>query len=544
MMNVRINILQFLLFSSFSPFLLSCDLIAPSDRFFNENAQPPKVEPLDISEIKPGQHLAGKVLFNVNLESVNSPIARVDLFVDSTLVFSAFNPPYTLELDTEVWSEGEHLIAVGVIETRPNIGLLAVVDFPSLIFSANVVFDQTPPTAVTLQSVIWENGHPRLSWTKNNNLNFYAYIISKDANFGPFPPPLDGAGIDTIYDSSTTTYLDTSTSQFYEISSDYQVNVSNRAEVAPSNIINIRFGETIAVNGDQIARPIISPIREEVYFLESYPSNTLKAVSTVSNTVVRSRQFNFPFPKTFALSKDGSKLFIVSFNSDSLSVIDPTTFNIIMTASSSVRGASSMVIGRPNRLYMTTIIQTGGWVKIIDTNTGAEIGEILIDATDGILTISPDNNTLYVARETSVYKVDVSTDNAQVISQQTASHNVRSLQLSSDGTKIYLGHVFGPPSNFVDIWDSETLTSIGRVTAPEQLFDFFVTSTHIYLSESRDLPEGRYFLPGRVVQYNIESLNPQKFWEFVIVPRMIVTAGNSQFLYARGVEPWVVVPLN
>ncbi len=203
-----------------------------------------------------------------------------------------------------------------------------------------------------------------------------------------------------------------------------------------------------------------------------------------------------------------------------------------------------MVIGRPNRLYMTTIIQTGGWVKIIDTNTGAEIGEILIDATDGILTISPDNNTLYVARETSVYKVDVSTDNAQVISQQTASHNVRSLQLSSDGTKIYLGHVFGPPSNFVDIWDSETLTSIGRVTAPEQLFDFFVTSTHIYLSESRDLPEGRYFLPGRVVQYNIESLNPQKFWEFVIVPRMIVTAGNSQFLYARGVEPWVVVPLN
>ena len=538
-MRVRINILNFLLFSFFCSFLLSCDLIVPSDRFYNENAQPPKVESLDISEIKPGQHLAGNVMFNVNLESVNSPIDVVHLIVDTTIVFSNYNPPYTLILDTQAWSEGEHLISVGVVETVPNIGLVGLTGYPSLIFTCNVVFDQTPPNAVMLQSVIWENGHPRLSWTQNNDLNFYAYFIMKDGNFGTFPPPFVGAGIDTIYDISTTTYLDTKASPIYGLSLNYKINVTNSVEAASSNAINIRFGDTIAVNDHQIVRPIISPIREEVYFLESQTYDTLKAVSTVSNTIVRSREFNSPSPKTIALSKDGLKLFIASNNSNSLSVIDAATFNTIVTLNSTLMGASSMVTGRPNRLYTTTY---GGNIKIINANTGVEIGEILIDAPNGVLTISPDNNTLYVAKGTSVYKVDVSTDNAQVISQQTASHNVKLIQLSLDGTKIYLGHVWESPSNFVDIWDSETLTSVGRVTAPEQLFDFFVTSSHIYLSESRDLPEGQYFLPGRVVQYNIESLTPQNFWDFVIVPRKIVT--TSQSLYAQGKDHWLVVPLN
>jgi len=521
--------------------ILSCDLNEPTDRFLDSSVQEPRVESLDSMGIRPGQHIAGMVVLDANVSSLSSPVTSVNLILDDSLIQRSFNPPYTLQLDTRLRTQGEHQLTIAVTETDPRIGLLGITGFPTLLFSGSVVFDQTPPTAVALQSVVWENGYARLSWTRNNDLNFYAYIVSQESNWRP------SGESGNILDPSRTTYIDSTAPQLYGINLTYRTKVFNRDITASSNAVGIRFGDTLSSsvisNSIPGQRPIMNPALNEMYLLPAAPNGIIRAVSVLNHNLLRTR--SIVFAANFALSGDGSTIYVVSYNSSALTVLEAATFNLVRTSTLSfpVSLAGSIVSGRPNRLYMTSGSFAGGRVKVVDANTGSLVTETSEQAPDGLLAISPDNNTLYVASGTSVYRVDVTTDSVRVVAQRTALYSVQSLQLSPDGSRLYLGHVYAAPSNYVDVWSSDTLGPITRITAGEQLFDFYVTSSSVYLSESRSSLGGTYFLPGRVVQYSAGSLTPQAFWDFVQVPRIIVTSSSQQFLYAFGSPP-LIVPVN
>ena len=486
--------------------LPSCDLNDPTNRFLDSSAQEPRVVLLDSVGIRSGQHLAGTVMLEVPPISLNSPITSVSLIVDDSLQQRAFSPPYTFQLDTRLQNQGEHLLSIAVTETNPQIGLLGATGFPSFIFSANVVFDQAPPSPVTLQSVVWENGHPRLSWTRNNDLNFYAYALTEESNWS------GENQIATITDQSTTTYVDTTIPMFYGIKSTYHTDVSNRNSIVPSNGVDIRFGDTLPAAASPGPRPIMNAAGTELYTLSPYPNDIITAMSTTDRTILRTRPMS-SF-SCFALSRDGSQIYVVSFSSNTFTILNAATFGVVRTSTLpfNVGTTGSIVAGRPNRVYMTSGSFATGNVKVIDANTGVVVREITTQAPDGLLAISPDNNNLYIASGTSVYNVDVTTDSVRIITQRTASSPVRSMQLGSDGTRLYLGHVYAAPSNYVDVWTADSLASITQITVPDQLWDFFVTSSSVYLSES--ITGGRYFLSGRVVQYDVASLTPQTFWDF------------------------------
>jgi WD40 repeat protein len=528
------GIIRFFLFSCLPWLHFACDLTEP-ERFYNDKVRPPQIKVLDIArEITPGRHLAGFVRFEVNLDSLKRPIERVVLLVDSTEVFSAYQPPYILQFETTLWGEGVHLILVGVVERNPDLGLLNLARFPSIIFAAPVYFDQSPSTPTVLNSVIWENGHPRLAWQRNNDLNFYAYIIHRDGNWGR------SEGI-FIYDRATTTYLDTSISPIYGIGLNYNVAITNRVIEAPSNIVNIGFGQTLPVafagaTSAFVRRPIYSPVRDELYFLQLSYSDSIIAVSTTNNQILRSRQI--PFPANFALSADGARLFVVSYNTGLLSILDATTFDLLKSINMSLafggRGPA-MVAGRSGRLY----IAGSGLVKILNTDTNATVGEIALESGDGLLAISPDKNMLYVGNPDYggyVYKLDITTDQPRIMAQDTASFWIRAMQLSPDGRRLYILPDFPAPQSLIEIWDAATLRRIGELSVrferPEdRIFDFFVAFSHVYVAFSRTIPEGLYFLPGRIEQFEASSLSTRQFWDFVQVPITMVTSREERNLY-------------
>jgi len=538
-------VLGFLPVLAIGLFNVSCDLTEPP-RFFNQEAKPPQVYPLDIAnEIKPGQHLAGFFSFTVNLDSIRRPIELVILIVDSMRVSGTYGPPYMLTLNTYDWNEGPHLVAVGVVERAPNLGLLNLLGFPSVIFAAEVVFDQTPSTPVVLNPITWENGSPRLTWQQNNDANFYGYIIQRDGNYGAYPQfPL-------IYDRTTTTYLDTSITQTYGIDLNYRVDVYNRAMQAFGNSVNLQFGESLPASpfsgSSDGPRPLINPALDEMFIMSYSPFDTLKAVSTITHRIIRER--SIPWFANFSISKDGARLFVVSYNPNTLHVLDAGTFDSFWTTNLNfnVVLGNAIVAGRSDRVYIADLFDANG-VKIINAHTGAQVGQIPFAVQDALLTISPDNNTLYVTSKSApatVYRIDITTDAPQILTSRTVDDGVLSMQINSDGGRLYVLPELFRPENVVEVWDAATLSTIGRLSVPfpqtdDRVFDVFVSASRVFVSFSRNVREGRYFLPGRVMQFDEPSMNALTSWDFVRVPRLIVASQDERYLYAFANKPCLV----
>lgn len=418
--------------------------------------------------------------------------------------------------------------------------------------SAVVHVAYAAPTPVTLQPVIWEGGLPRLTWTQADPASFCYYRIVRDGNHGGIPT---GAS-DTIADRATTTYLDAGVLALQGLSLDYQVLVHNGPQVAASQPVHTEFGLSIPLvpYGDHVYRPRVSPTRDELYVQGGIPnstglSDTLKALSTVSNTVLRER---FIGASPFVVSTDGASLYVIShfpeFQTDSLFTLDAATFSQVAAVRLPFAkpATGSIVAGRAGRIYVGhTDFQSGeSSVKVVDVATGNEMGAAIVSADPGMLAVSPDNNTLYAVNYNKVWKIDVTTDNVSVVDSLLTAYQVHAMQLSPDGARLYLGHSFPTPS-FVEIWDAATLTFSRQLSAP-QLFDFFVTATDIFVSQSSGgRPGDRYFLSGDVIRYDATSLAVVQSWGFVKVAAWIVVARDRTRFYTDG--PGVktlVVPVN
>ncbi len=538
------NHLVLCLFTLCLGFIPSCDLTEPKETFYNHNAKPPDLLALDIQQIRPGQHLAGNVSFTFDPTTHPQSIRSVVLVVDTTVARIVYGPPYEFEFDTRLWSDGEHQVSIAVVTNDSQIGLLNLLGAPSTIYSASVVFDQRPPTAVILDSVVWDSPSlsPRLFWRQNNDSNFYAYSLTRESNASS-----GGYPVEIAFDRTTTSYLDTSVHPITGIKVIYRIEVSNRAASIASNPDTIHFGTTIPAspgsNVGYIVQPIRSPVNDELYVLEA---GAIKAVSTLNNTVIRSRTFG-TYPLNFALSKDGSKLYVVSTYSPQFTILNAADFSVAMARDWSFK-ASSIVCGRADRLYITTSFPFSGPVKIVNANTGIEIGELGINAPNGLLAVSSDNNSIYLAdtrpelfASATIYKIDITTDSAHVLHQRAASDVVRVLQLSSDDQRLYVVHDNDyptPPNYFVDIWDPGSLTNLSRINTANWVYDVVATPSSIYVSIAKD--GGIYYRPGRVAKYDQSSLTELASWDFLQVPQVIQVSRDNHYLYAFGFESWVI----
>jgi hypothetical protein len=534
----------------------SCDLVKPNDRLYNDAAQPPDVGRLDPALIRPGQHLAGIVTLEIDaadLPTLSSPVAALGLFVDSVVVSETASAPYVLSVDTRTWPEGPHTLAIAARETKPDIGLAGIAGYPSVVRLVDVVFDQSLPTPVTLTSVTWDGGVPQLTWTASSDSNFYAYCISREGNYGGnlLPPEYAPPG-PKVFDRDSTSYRDASISgTVIGVRLDYRVHVSNRTVAAASNVVRLLLGDAVvgltpdlSSSAGMIPPLVPSPTLDEFYVLFR---DTLRAYSSVSQTELRRTSLRAP---GIDVTSDGASIYATSyepaFQQNILLIYSAST--LALTTSRNMAGTAgtvgyALVAGRPDRAYLATYSE----LVAIDVSDGGTVGALQLPLSNNTrFVISPDANTLYAATTDSLYRIDVSTDAIAIVDRRGVTPSIADLQLSPDGARLYLGHVYGAPSNFVEILDAASFSPVGQLAAPsdQQLFGFWVTASHLYLSQSRSDPNGIYFLPGRVVQYDRLSLAQVRSWDFVQVPRWVSTSRDEQWFYAEGFETWVVAALS
>lgn len=517
----------------------SCEEPEP---YFNKEANPPEVKPLILDDLIEGQHVTGTLIIEFIPETPISQIDMVSLSIDDQVQYGYGYPgPFVFQIDTKVWPEGEHTIMIGVHEKNQDLGLLNLAFIPSKMYTVTVYFDHQPPTPVVLQSVVWNNelNTPQLTWLKNNDLNFYAYIVQWEINGNYHDSGL-------IFDREVTTYANPEVNNgAIGFTGKFKVYTYNRDQSVMSNDITFTYPEIFPFSSDPATnakRPIESIDGDELYTLNN---DGVKAFSLTSNTLLRSHDMLYKQPTGFALSKDGTKLYVIAGISPVITVLDASTFEVLKTADPvgfSGYFTNDVICGRPDRLYISTGLTPG--LKIMDASTLELVGEFPVR---GIMDISSDNNTLFVANtdinHAWVYSIDVTTDTPAKLQQQSASDVVRDIQLSADDQTLFVIHDYDyrfdnqtSGNKFVDYWNASTLISYNKLDIPYQPFSMWLDEGAIYIPYgNRNL---NYREPGGILKYSLSSGSLLKEWKFVEAPyACMIGQGN---LYAFGLKTWIV----
>jgi hypothetical protein len=520
-------------------FLFACEEPEP---YFNSVAKPPEIKPLTLEGLTEGQHITGTFLIEFIPEIPLSEIEMVSLWVDDVMQYGYNYPgPFEFQLDTKQWPQGEHTISIGLNEKNPpDIGLLNLAFVPSKMYSITVYFDHQPPTPVVLQSVVWnhELNTPQVNWQKNVDPNFYAYIVQWTMN-GYY----HDSGL--IFDRDVTTYTNPEMNNgVIGFTSTFRVWTYNRDQSVVSNEIDFTFPEILPYASDPATgakQPIKSKDGNELYTLDN---SGVKAFSLSNNTLVRNFSMEYKNPKGFALSKDGTKLYVVAAYSPMITILEASTFEVIKTADpDGFAGytAFDIVCGRPDRLYISTYLPNG--LKIFDAATLEQVGEYY---TRGKLAISSDNNTLFVANSdlnpATIYSVDITTDSPVELHHQEASDVVRDIKLSADDQTLFVIHDTDypePGNQFIDYWNASSLASYKKLGLPNQPFSLWLDEETISIAYgNRHL---NYFEPGGILQYHITSGVLLNEWKFMQAPYTCLIGHDH--LYAFGLKTWIV-PIN
>lgn len=534
--------------------MTSCSIVDPVDPVVNNNAQPPTFQALNLSEISSGQYIAGTVYINMDIDSSTGPVSWAALLVDDSAVGIDYYEPYQFQLKTADFPDGEYFISIALKQEAHNLGLLGLIpEVPSIICSLSVFFDQTPPTPVTLDSVVWDNGSPRLYWQASNDNNFYAYMISRNGNFGPGQPM---GPENSVFERNTTTFLDTDIPMLYGIDIEYEVYTTNRVESATSNAVNIRYGDTLAMIFENITNywmePMLNPTHDILYAIKDSSINAVaKGFSTTDNMLIAEGKIGSR-TEGLVLSKDGTRLFVQ--NGNKIFIFDASTLTVTDTLDLPSWGYSNsrLATGRDDRLYISASSIGGfdsGSVRILNAYTGALEGETVLDAQYGWLLTSSDNNTLYVAHDGyalynpgRIFRLDISTDTAIVeVRQELTDDYIKAWQLSPDDNLLYILY----DRDFIDVRDATTLAAVDQIQSPSSnpgdgISNFYLTESFLYLSAATSIPGERYFKSGYVHKYDRSNLSELGKWGFVMVPSYLAAASNDEFIYAFSLQPFLI----
>lgn len=530
---VRIALLFTLFFSCEEP-----------EPYFNKKANPPEVKPLILDDLTEGQHVTGTLIIEFIPEIPITQIDMVSLSIDDQVQYGYGYPgPFVFQIDTKLLSEGEHTIVIGVHEKGQDLGLLNLANIPATMYTVTVYIDHQSPTPVVLQSVEWNNelNTPQLTWTKNNDLNFYAYIIHKEEF-------LSGIFVDTVYDQDVTTYLDFSHGEAIGISCTYRVIVWNRDQQEESNALPFSYPAIFPLTVDDnlgVYPPIESADGTELFTLTS---EGVKAVSLTTNAVQRTYPMPFKYPKGFALSKDGARMFVLSSYSPEITVLNASTFEVLNTADIDGFDGKNIICGRPDRLYITTSSPFSGPLIILNADNLQIVGELAIEAPNGLLDISTDNAILYVAdmnltqyQSAKIYSIDISTDTPSIIYQKSASDEVRDIELSADDETLFVIHDYDYPADmnlFVDCWEAATLTSYRKLSVPDQAFTVSVNAQTLCVAYGKRYLN--HWDQGGVLRYDISSGALLEEWKLKQAPYECLVHSGNQNLYVFGFNSWVI----
>jgi hypothetical protein len=410
------------------------------------------------------------------------------------------------------------------------------------------------PTAVVLVSVEFDaqSQSPLISWTKNMDADFYAYIITRHIVDPNHPWNGEEQEVTRIYDPAVTSTYDPNNPGTIGFNFVYNVNVSNNKFQVPSNYVSLNYPPAIEL-ADQVginiaSRPLASHQRNELYFLDngSYWGHTgsLIAFSTVSNTRVRSFDFHLPLSVAgFSLSMDESR--ISCLLDDSLFIINAADFSLVKSMHLNFM-ASTVAFGRAGRLYVRCIAPAAEkGFKMLNEETGAVVGSlnksfnmIVTDAGNTVYGIGPtlDANGFPTGTNT-LWRIDVTTDVPVIMEAREMGVISYGLGLSADEQKLFVAY------NSSQVNGNETLEELNPVTlayvassAQPWLREFIVTDDYVFTISEETTATYAF-----IKQIGIADHVLMNTWQLrATAPEQIHFSKPGNCLYIFGARSWVI----
>ncbi len=153
-----------------------CDFEEP-ERYVNTDVHPPVMGTLAFHEFREGHHIAGRVRLNVSAAEGTEWAHHAVLLVDGRRVGEDSGRPLEVDLYTERFEEGAHEITVLLSASPdgidPESGLLNLGELGggTQLWQTTLVFDQSPPSPVPVDSVVWVEGRGHVFWHRPPGVN-------------------------------------------------------------------------------------------------------------------------------------------------------------------------------------------------------------------------------------------------------------------------------------------------------------------------------------------------------------------------------------
>lgn len=407
--------------------IISCEFPGEPERIINKKVVTPEAENILFwNDLTNGQHVAGSLDFRI--DSTNQISSRTYFYSVGKKYFSAINKTnYTFTIHTNHYPDGKYTIYCGYIDGSEDLGLLNLINFPAKYDSVELYFDQTAPSLTSLSVTNYPGVKMNLKWTKNNDANFYAYILRRedDLTNGNY------IYIDTIKDRNQTSFDDYTIPMSSEINAHYEVLTSNRVEETVSNRASIKTNNRVI---DFYSNLDIAFVNRELNEIYSYSTTGISTFSTISNSLTKQKIIY----NSGALCFDDivDKLFVA--RDSGIVVLNPLDFSISDIFYRNIYMAQTHMLftDARNRLYYDDDYGYGKLI-VIDANTGNYLTQYTMSS-QLIWTLSNDRKNMYAYDWGKLLKYDLEPDSLTLQKSANLPFYVDELKMNEDDHSLYL----------------------------------------------------------------------------------------------------------
>ena len=455
--------------------LFGCDAWQPPERFINEAARPPRVETIDLGGLRPGQHVAGPLQFQLRLDTLQAPVREVVVYLDDNYIEHRAEPPYAFRIETGDFDEGEHVLAVAVYTEGFNrMGLLGLSGAPAAFFSLPLVFDPAPPEPVQDLVVTRSGTQVRLTWAPSPSANFRAYYVERWTNWGApfddrsnwaFTPDPSAPLIDSLFDARQTT-LEEPIAPSLGAWSTYRVWTTNGVEFAASETVTAFYGTPLRY---RVFPPYgVARAGGRVYAFESPEVMVVLEGQEVTRRVEIQTQLGIEFyGHSFTAEPEGNALYLHLKSGPTIDhhnaphpviVLDPADLTEVRRLT--VPAETRRILALDEERLLAAV---RGDVYVIDAQTGEQEGRLPLtwkrQGYRARMLLSPDRTALFVATRlhahaTLIERVDLTRQPFAVTATREVPAQAR-LYPAPDADRLLVALESGAEGGkAVEVWDA------------------------------------------------------------------------------------------
>jgi len=536
--------------------LTGCDFVDRPDRFIDETVQPPLIAAVDYATVRSGQHLAGNVVFTVDLDSLGDRVERVVLTVDGEYVDDAFEAPYTLRVETRQFADGPATLGLEIHERESRQGLLGVGGIPAIALFTPVVFDQSPPTTVEGLEGEWDASGVTLTWTPNRDPNFFAYIVIREDTWSDVPDGGSAFGprstvLDTLYDASVRSYREPGLPSVYGLQSTYRVIVSNRAQTVPSADAAVWYGDESSIAPETYDAltygSVVHPSRDLAYRTDGRRLEVLAADrGTTLETIDLSSFLQTPelagAASVVGVRPDGSELYVYAtdpasgVSTSELLVFSATAQPTFLRRLDAFPDDAARVRPGPEGFLTARVsnqlhVYDAADGQLRTTLSGAPAGATVHRAGGLILTQSLANDSGECVLTSYNPATGASSGQATYPFDGMSCWNVHA---TDDGSTVYLVSVMESRFRRVDPSSMDVSAVTDFPVAPGDLVDRVrLSGDRLFLGvSSYDRP----YQPGLLLEVDVSGQTILRTWGFVASVERIVPSADGTALYVFASE--------